>query len=128
MEREVSSAAYVQRGEKVTHSEPSRNANASAVREPKVRKDGRCARKGCIKMRPIVTAKGKALRDMIRYAGRPQLEADPFCSNVCARVFYGCPLDNGRFTEEQVEARSDYGRRGKDAGPLAYRQIKKAAA
>lgn len=59
----------------------------------------------------------------MKYAGRAQLEADPFCSSTCARSYYGCPLDNGKFNEEQIEARSEYGRRGKDAGPLSRGEV-----
>ena len=92
------------------------------VNDPRVRKDGRCARKGCTRMRPIAVLTGKKLRDLVRYAGQAQLERDPFCSASCARAFHGCPVDNGRFTAEQIEERSEFGRRGKAAGPLSQGQ------
>ena len=98
------------------------------MNDPRVRKDGRCARPGCSKQRPIVSATGKKRKEMIRYAGAFQLERDPFCSSNCARSYYGCPLDNGVFTAEQIEARSEYGRRGKDAGPLSHGRLFKDAA
>ena len=89
------------------------------MNDPRVRKDGKCARPGCTKQRPIVTATGKKRKEMIRYAGAFQLERDPFCSATCARKFHGCELDGGAFTEEQIEARSEAGRRGKAAGQMA---------
>ena len=52
-------------------------------RDPKVRKDGRCAR--C--RNPIVVAK-----HAMRYAGL-QLLFDPFCSTVCCREWHGATLE-----------------------------------
>ena len=51
-----------------------------SVREPRVRKDGRCARKEC----------GKVRRMPPRfYVARAVYEADPFCSAKCCRRHYG---------------------------------------
>lgn len=50
-----------------------------AVRDPKVRADGRCAH--CGKPRTIT-------RQARRYAGY-QLDADPFCSRLCCQAFHG---------------------------------------
>lgn len=88
------------------------------MNDPRVRKDGKCARPGCTKQRPIVTAKGKKRKEMIRYAGAYQLERDPFCSSRCARAFHGCSLAS----EDDLEAserRSEAGRRGKAAGQMS---------
>ena len=95
--------------------------------DPRVRKDGQCARPGCTRLRPIVALKGKQLRELKRYAGN-QAEKDPFCSATCARAYHGCPLDNGKFSEEEIEAKSEAGRRGKAAGPLSHGRLFKEAA
>ena len=79
--------------------------------DPRVRRDGRCARKGCDRKLP----RSKRAK---RYAG-DWLELDPFCSSRCCRAFHGTSLAS----EEDLDAaeqRSKAGRRGKDAGPLAY--------
>ena len=102
-------------------------SSAASVRDPLVRKDGRCARKGCTRLRPIVALKGKQLAELKRYAGN-QAERDPFCSATCCRSHHGCPLDNGAFSEEQIEARSAAGRRGKLAGNLSNRGLFEEAA
>lgn len=94
--------------------------SAAYVRDPRVRKDGRCARQGCTRLRPIVTAKGKTRREMIRYAGEFQLERDPFCSSRCARAFHGTTLV-GDEDEAVADQRAEAGRRGKAAGPLSNR-------
>ena len=96
-------------------------------KDPPVRRSGRCAC-GCGKLRPIVTAKGKARKEMIRYAGLAQLERDPFATSNCARAFHRCPLDNGKFSEEEIEAKSEAGRRGKAAGPVSHGRLFKEAA
>ena len=91
------------------------------MKDPRVRKDGRCARKGCTKMRPIVTATGKKRKELIRYAGAFQLERDPFCSSRCCRAFHGTSLASEEDLELS-ERRSELGRMGKDAGPLSNGQ------
>lgn len=91
------------------------------MKDPAVRKDGYCARKGCNRMRPIAVLEGKKRRELIRYAGAFQLEHDPFCSSRCCRAFHGTSLAS----EEDLDAaelRSEAGRRGKAAGPLSNGQ------
>src|SRR5690242_4020785 len=94
------------------------SADSSVRRDPAVRKDGRCARQGCNRMRPIAVLTGKKRRELIRYAGAFQLERDPFCSSRCARAFHGCSLASEEDLDA-AEARSEAGRRGKAAGPLS---------
>ena len=92
--------------------------------DPRVRKDGQCARKGCTRLRPIVALKGKQLRELKRYAGN-QAEHDPFCSATCCRAFHGCSVDDD---PERAAQRSEAGPRGKLAGPLSHGRLFKEAA
>ena len=88
------------------------------VKEPRVRNDGKCARQGCNRPRPVAVLTGKKLGELRRYAGA-QIELDPFCSSACCRVFHGCPIP-GDEDPVATELRSEAGRRGKDAGPLSH--------
>ena len=80
------------------------------MREPRVRKDGRCARPGCNRKLP----RSKRAK---KYAG-DWLELDPFCSSRCCRAFHGCSLAS-EVDLDASERRSEQGRRGKEAGQLA---------
>lgn len=74
--------------------------------DPKVRRDGRCARPGCRKPRPVTVLTGKKLRELRRYAGG-QIDADPFCSSRCCRAFHGVALKGGddpELSDKQSEA------------------------
>lgn len=57
------------------------------IKEPKLRKDGRCAR--CGKQRKMPTSHHSSI-NMATY------QLDPFCSTVCARAYYG--VKNGATT------------------------------
>jgi hypothetical protein len=59
--------------------------------DPKIRKDGLCAREGCKEELP-----------------KPD---DPFCSSRCCRVYHGCVDSVG---DEEHERRSSAGRKGRD--------------
>ena len=54
-------------------------------RDPKVRKDGLCARRGCTKPLQKITERHR------RYGGA-LLEFEPFCSSVCCRIYHGTTL------------------------------------
>ncbi len=74
-------------------------------RPPKVRTDGKCARPGCNKKRKLDT-KAVQIPDL-----DIMLRRDPFCSALCARIYYGVILSKkespemakgrGRPTDEQ---------------------------
>jgi len=53
--------------------------------DPPVRADGRCARRGCHKLRKIPRSHHRAI-DHALY------ELDPWCSTQCCRLYYGVPL------------------------------------
>lgn len=86
------------------------------MKDPAVRKDGKCAC-GCGKLLPVRTLKPKDLRAARRYSGQ-SLDSDPFATSGCARKWHGCQLA-GDEDLAFAELKSEFGRRGKAAGPLS---------
>lgn len=74
------------------------------MKDPRVRKDGKCVT--CKKPKPVLK------RSLRKYAGN-QYDRDPFCSSRCCRRFHGCELANDHgLSEEVIQAREEAGRRG----------------
>lgn len=74
--------------------------------DPPVRRNGTCAQPGCTKKRPVADLTGKKLAVLVRYAGRRQIEADPFCSAPCARKWHGVDIRENSQTEQRADSRT----------------------
>lgn len=75
----------------------------TVLTDPPVRKDGKCARDGCGRLR-------KVTKQVRKYAG-DQIDFDPFCSTECCRKFHGLTWRNDNPDEELTEKRAEAGRR-----------------